>query len=798
MSETVLRPPHKQTKENVENVTAFSRIALVAILTAATYYLTAKVGFAFALQPGSISILWMPNSILLASLLLIPRRWWWLVLLATVPAHFAAELQSGVPTMMVVSWFISNSTQAVIGAVAINFLVKGPLRFDRLTDVAIFIIFGASLAPLLASFLDVALIELNGWGHGSYWEIWRVRFLSNSLATLTLVPVILMWVREDPNVARSVPLLRYLELVALVTGLFIVGILAFSSPRNVAEQTPSLLYWPLPFLLWATVRFGPRGACTCLLIVMFLSILGAARGTGPFVAGTSLHNALSIQWFLIVVSIPLMVLAAVIEERRRAEQSARENEERLTLALNAAQMDAWDWSIPPTATNGARENNGNAGASPAISDPTFRELYGQVHPDDRAVFDASIGSALKDDVPYEVEFRRLQDTTTRWCLSKGKVLRDDNGWGSRMLGVGIDITDRKLAEQALIESSNRYQAVLRALPDMMFLHSKDGDYLEYYARDESALLAPPKDLLGKNLRDILPAEIADRARACIERLEATNDIQVMEYSVEIAGELRHYEARLVRADGDRILSVVREVTEARRAADALRQGEEKLLKSNSQIRALAARLMTAQDSERTRIALLLHDDVSQNIAAMGIAISRLKRKLPASSEELLAELDKLGQSTHDLTTQLRRLSHQLHPEVLEHVGLVAALKSQASEFSHEERIQAAFTADVSTEQLPLDLSVCLYRVALEALRNISRHSGAPTASITLKQDERFLTLEVADSGKGFDVEKARRGSGIGLFSAEERVKLLQGSFEIKSSSGTGTVLIARVPLGGRL
>ena len=92
------------------------RTLTVAILVAIGYYLTAKIGFAFALQPGSVSTLWMPNSILLAGMVLVPKRSWWIILLAACPAHFASEVQSGVPTAMIFSWFISNSFQALFGA----------------------------------------------------------------------------------------------------------------------------------------------------------------------------------------------------------------------------------------------------------------------------------------------------------------------------------------------------------------------------------------------------------------------------------------------------------------------------------------------------------------------------------------------------------------------------------------------------------------------------------------------------------------------------------------------------------
>ena len=911
---------HKLAETSRENAT-LHRTLVVAILVAIGYYVTAKIGFAFALQPGSVSTLWMPNSLLLAGLLLVPKRSWWLIVIAAFPAHLASEMQSGVPAVMILSWFISNSFQALFGAFFICLLVDGGMRFNKFRDLTIFLVFGAFLAPFLASFLDVALVELNGLGTSPYWEIWRVRCLSNILATLTLVPVIITWANGGFSAVRKASWWRYLEAGILTAGLFAVGLTVFSGHHWLADNTPSLLYWPLPFLLWATVRFGPQGVSTALMLVMFLAISGATHGEGPFVANSSLANALSIQWFLIVVSIPLMALAAVIQERHRAEKAARENEEHLAMAMNAAQMGTWEWNIGDDTAKWSDETKRIFGRPLTEPEGTNAEFYSWIHPDDRLYVEQAIHRAVNQGNPYEAEFRMPQpDGGVRWVRGKGKVIHDEAGKPLRMVGlnaditeqkqaeealkqseirlaraetfslvmlthVGLDgswlkvpqtlcdllgyteeellartfkdvthpddfeadwsqcqrlirgeiksfdlekryihkdghtvwvylncsvveddagkpvhfityirdITDRKFAEQALLESNERNQAILRALPDLMFLQTKDGVYLDYYARDQKDLLVPPESFLGKNIREVMPSELAGRVMECAARLNGNVDTQVLEYSLEIAGDERHFEARLVSAEGDKVLSIVRDVTESRRAADALRKSEEKLLLSNRESRELAARLITAQESERRRIALLLHDDLSQNIAAVGVVISRLKRKPPPTTELMTAELDQLGAQTNDLTTQIRRLSHQLHPDILEHVGLVAALESEVAEFGHNEQIKVEFSAEVKSEQIPLDVSVCLYRVAIEALRNVSRHSGARSASVVLAEDEVCFTLEVSDSGQGFDVERAKWGSGLGLISAEERIKLLQGNLLVTSRPEGGTVLLARIP-----
>ncbi len=769
---------------------AWKTVMPIAGLVSASYYLTAVIGFEFALQPGSVSTLWMPNSILLAGLLLTPKRWWWLVILTVLPAHSASELSSGVPTAMVLSWFVSNVAQALIAACSISWFVKERLRFDKFRDITIFILLGVFLAPFLSSFLDAALVKLNGWGSSAYWDVWRVRFLSNVLATMTLVPVVMLWVDGGVSALRKAPLRRYVEAGLLTVGLLTVSIIVFDSQR-LSEDTPWRLYLPWPFLLWATVRFGPRGASAALLLVMFLAIIGATRSIGPFVTSSSANNALSIQWFLIVVSIPLMALAAVIEEGRRAEALALQNEERLTLALNAAQMGTWDWQITDNTLVWTEDTKRIFG----LTDPhnALESFFQMVHPDDLPAVKLAIEHAIKDGDPYEVEFRLLRNGDVRWVLSKGNVLYDDSGRPTRMLGISVDLTERKQSEQTLAEINERNQAILRAIPDMMFLHTNDGMFLDYYTKDPKLLLVAPETFLGKNLRDVLPKGIAEKAMECVTHLSGTDQPQMFEYDVVIDGDLRHYEARLVAAGADKSLSIVRDVTEARRAVQAARRSEEQLIRGTRQIRALAARLLTAQESERRRISLLLHDDVSQNVAAISLAISRFKRKLPSASKELLAELDRLGVQAHDLTTQIRSLSHQLHPEALEHLGLAAALESHIAEFGHEERIEIKFAVDLGSDPIPRELSVCLYRIALEALQNVSRHSGANTASVSLKEGDGYLMLEVSDSGRGFNVEKAKRGSGIGLLSAEERIKLFQGTLDIRSDPRSGTVLMARVP-----
>jgi signal transduction histidine kinase len=301
-----------------------------ALLVAVGYYLAARVGFAFTLQPHPISMLWPPNALLLAALLLAPTRAWWLLIAAALPAHLLAQLQSGVPTAMVLAWYASNCSEALIGAGLVRAFVPGALRLDSFRNAGIFVLGAALAAPLASSFLDAALVKLIGWGHGDYFHLVRMRFASNVLAELTVAPLILTWAAFGLGRLREAPAGRWAEAAALVIGLLAACLVAFELPLFDAHTTPALFYAPLPFLLWAAVRLGPVGTSSALALVVAVTIWGAVNGLGPFAGGAPQDTARGLQLFLIAVAVPLLLLAAALEERVSVAHDLRE--QRLQLA----------------------------------------------------------------------------------------------------------------------------------------------------------------------------------------------------------------------------------------------------------------------------------------------------------------------------------------------------------------------------------------------------------------------------------------------------------------------------------
>jgi signal transduction histidine kinase len=309
-----------------------------ALAVAVGYYLAARLGLAFTLQPHPISTLWPPNALLMAALLLAPARWWWVLLAAALPAHLLAELQSGVPLAMVLGWYASNCSEALLGAALVRVFVRGPLRFDSLRSAGIFLLFGGLAAPLASSFLDAGLVKLIGFGEGDYWPLVRMRFASNVLAELTIVPLIVTWATWRPHELRDAQSRRFVEMGAIFVCLLAASLVAFDLPLFDANTAPALFYAPLPFLLWAAVRLGPRGTASALALVVVATIGGAVHGMGPFAGGSPQDTARDLQLFLIAVSVPLLLLAVALEEGGVAERDARDQRMQLTHLSRVAML----------------------------------------------------------------------------------------------------------------------------------------------------------------------------------------------------------------------------------------------------------------------------------------------------------------------------------------------------------------------------------------------------------------------------------------------------------------------------
>jgi signal transduction histidine kinase len=203
---------------------------------------------------------------------------------------------------------------------------------------------------------------------------------------------------------------------------------------------------------------------------------------------------------------------------------------------------------------------------------------------------------------------------------------------------------------------------------------------------------------------------------------------------------------------------------------------------------MGRKLIQAQEQERARIGRELHDDINQRLAVLAIELEQLQ-----DNPEVGSRLKELRKQTTEISTDVQALSHELHPSKLEYLGVVGGIKSWCREFSERQRMQVEFKNDV-VSVLPLDVGVCFLRVLQEALHNATKHSGAKRIEVQLAEHSNKVHLIVHDSGKGFDVEMAKQGGGLGLVSMQERVSLVNGTIDIESKQMGGTTIRVRVPI----
>jgi signal transduction histidine kinase len=427
---------------------------LGGLLTAVGYYLGVEAGSNFTLAPQPVSTLWPPNAILFGALLLAPARHWWIFLLAVLPVHLSAQLSNGVALSMSLLWFVSNVSEALIGAVAVRHYVRGPLLLDSSRQITVFLVCSV-LATFLSTFLDTGFVALMDTAASlDYWTVWRTRFFSNVLAMVTVTPVVVTLGAIDLEELKRVPLRRYIEFTLLTIVLIVASFVVFNRHPH-SSATFVLLYLLTPPLLWAALRFDARIVSPLLLAVSVIAIDAAVKGHGPFEAGSLLDNALAVQIFLLTAAVPILALVAVTRERSRAQELARGNEERLNLALGAAQMGTLDWDLTSdrvTLCNTSRQMLGVPDAPQVVPMKFYLAL---AHPDDRAMLRETLAEARSRRSTYNVEFRRPYPSGMRWIAAKGKVLTDEHGKDVRVLGVNIDVTERKSIEKQ--EQEHRQQ-----------------------------------------------------------------------------------------------------------------------------------------------------------------------------------------------------------------------------------------------------------------------------------------------------------------------------------------------------
>ena len=440
----------------------YQRALIWIVALSLAYYATAVAVYARLMMPTlpSVAVLWPPNVLLFVAFLLAPVRLWPLVIGFALPTQLAVAATMDIPLGRSLGMFTGNLSQPIIAAAILRRLGQGERMLETLRGATAFILVAALGAPAIASAVSAATLSATGWITDP-WLHWRMRFVTNVLSTIVLAPPLLTFLRWR-SLPRPLgpPVAEFLILLTCLT----------ASERLVNSLVTSvtfypLLFAPLPFLLWAAVRFGQAGLG---IVLCFTALFRFFANAHPGQALVTAPDAIvATQLTLIAISLPLIVLAALLSERRSTEQALRDGHSRYGLATIAGNVGVWDWNLVTNAI---------------YVDPSLKNILGfadheianrlddwglRVHPDDGERVMAAAQAHIDGRVPaFEAAHRMVhRDGSIRWFLARGAVVDRQDGRAIRMIGTDTDITAQKDAEQAL-EEAKAELARLTRLTDM--------------------------------------------------------------------------------------------------------------------------------------------------------------------------------------------------------------------------------------------------------------------------------------------------------------------------------------------
>jgi PAS domain S-box-containing protein len=459
-----------------------------------------------------------------------------------------------------------------------------------------------------------------------------------------------------------------------------------------------------------------------------------------------------------------------INGRKRAEEALRSSEQRLRLAQHAACIGTFEWDIRTGVNIWTPELEAMYGLPLGGFGETQAAFENLVYCDDRARLRELLASSLKTERPMTGEWRVIwPDGSVHWIAGRWQVLMDESGKPSRVVGINMDVTERKWAEERLRE----YEKAVEGAEDIIGVVDREYRLLLANRQYLKMRNMTREQVVGRLVTDVLGKEVFETVikpkldecfRGKVVRYE-------MRFSYPTVGErdllLSYFPIEGANGTIDRAACILRDITDRKR---------------------VERKIIEAQEQERRRIGRELHDDISQRLGLLAIELDQLRN----NPVEVRPRLQQLLEKTSALSHDVQALSHELHSSKLEYLGVVSGMKSWCREFSERQKMEVDFRSDVSSP-LPFEIGLSLFRVLQEALNNALKHSGVKRVEVQVVEQSNEVHLSVRDSGNGFDIEAARQGSGLGLTSMQERVRLVNGTIAFESKLMKGTTIHVRVP-----
>ncbi|KAA6456978.1 PAS domain-containing protein [Acidobacteria bacterium AB60] len=402
----------------------------------------------------------------------------------------------------------------------------------------------------------------------------------------------------------------------------------------------------------------------------------------------------------------------------------------------------------------------------------------------------------------------VQDREGRWHLLRVRPYRTSDNKIEGLVVVLVDIDQLRRSQQHLVDARDFARSLVESVPVPIVVLNEDLSIRTVNAAFRGLTRMQMKDLENRSLPEMVTLLWGfDSLREKLNQIWKLSNGTVVESELQSdqpQKKILLLKAQVLSTDGSRVLLLMMEDITLQREAELLISKQKEALESEievaarrltrtqEELRGLTAHLFTVQEEERQRVARELHDDVSQRLSHLQILLHEINTE--RYQKEDVQRIQQMRDQVESLNTDVRQMSHRLHSAILQDLGLSAALKAMVHEFGEREKMPVTFSSQDLPETWSPRVSTAIFRIAQEALRNISKHAGKTHVKVTLMGLGGQLQLRVMDFGVGFDEEGEAPRGGLGMISMKERARLAGGTLEVNSALGQGTTVTAIVPL----
>jgi len=807
---------------------AFVRYIGTLLVVALGYFVFAKLGLTLASVNPSASPIWPPTGIALAAVLLGGLRMWPAVLIGAFAAN--ATTAGTLETSAVIA--VGNTLEAIVGGFLIGRWSGGAKTFSTPAQVAKFALVCVGPATIISASVGVTtlcLADFAAWA--KFYPIWVTWWLGDAAGGLVVTPVIVLWAQsERASFTRG----ELVSIAAVLSLTVIVGFIAFSPLLPRTEYSSPLGFLAILPLVWAALRRGPRDTATASVILTGFTIWATLKHAGPFGQMGLNESFLLLLTFMISLSVPSLALSADVAMRRASEDDLRRTQAELdrrvrerTAELNEVNthlmeaqrlgnLGSWSWDIVGNRVAWSDQLFEIYGVSPDRFHGTLDEFMSFIHPDDRTQVADSVSKALKSGKSFNHEERIVRpDGGIRHLHSTGEVIRDGNGAAVRMLGICVDVTERKQAEQALRESEQSYRLLLKGARDYaIYMLDTDGRVRNWNDGAQRIKGYEADEIIGRHFRIFLPEEARESDVADQALITAAREGQ---YEGEIW---------LVRKDGSRFFAsivmdairneageligfakLVRDITEQRAAQAALEETREQLAQAQKME---AIGQLTGGIAHDFNNLLMIVSGYAQ------ILQGRLKEPKDKQAVEAIRAATGRGEK---LTRQLLAFSRrqQLMPVVVDLRQRIDAVRDMLAP-SLRGNIELIYDIEDKIWPVEVDLGeleLALVNIAVNA-RDAMPEGGTITLSarnMVLKPGSAagalagdFVALAIIDTGSGmpgdvlarvfepfYTTKPVGKGTGLGLSQVHGFALQSGGAATVSSEIGKGTAVTIYLP-----